>query len=75
MAFFSPAPLPKSKLGFYRKLSTAAGVHVSPIALGGGSIGNKWLDLGITGTNKDEAFKLLDAYHDLGGNFIDTANA
>ncbi|TEB31814.1 Aldo/keto reductase [Coprinellus micaceus] len=75
MSFFSPAPLPKSKLGFYRKLSTAAGVHVSPIALGGGNIGNKWLDAGITGTNKDEAFKLLDAYHDLGGNFIDTANA
>ncbi|TEB06261.1 Aldo/keto reductase [Coprinellus micaceus] len=64
MAFFSPAPLPKSKLGFYRKLSTAAGVHVSPIALGGGNIGNKM-----------KRFKLLDAYHDLGGNFIDTANA
>ncbi|KAJ3541244.1 hypothetical protein NMY22_g3959 [Coprinellus aureogranulatus] len=75
MAFFPPAPLPKSGLGFYRRLSTAAGVQVSPIALGGGSIGTKWADIGTPGADREGSFKLLDAYYDLGGNFIDTANA
>lgn len=75
MSLFPPAPLPKSGLGYYRKLSSSAGVQVSPIALGGGSIGNKWASIGGPGAEREDSFKLLDAYFDLGGNFIDTANA
>ena len=71
---FAPLPLPKSKLGVYRKLSSTAGVRVSPICLGGMSIGDKWAEGGMGSMNKEDSFKLLDAYYDLGGNFIDTAN-
>ncbi|KAF6757772.1 NADP-dependent oxidoreductase domain-containing protein [Ephemerocybe angulata] len=74
MSFFAPPPPPKSKLGNYRKFCTLAGVHVSPIILGGMSIGDKWGDYGMGAMNKEDSFKLLDAYYDLGGNFIDTAN-
>jgi len=38
------------------------------------SIGDKWSDLGMGSMDKESSFKLLDAYFDLGGNFIDTAN-
>ncbi|KAF9534979.1 NADP-dependent oxidoreductase domain-containing protein [Crepidotus variabilis] len=70
---FSPTPEPTTKLGRYRVLSPLAGVHVSPLALGAMSIGDQWRDLGM-GTSKEDSFKLLDAYYDKGGNFIDTAN-
>lgn len=46
-------------------------MKVSPIALGGISIGNSWSKL--FGKSEDP-FALLDAYYELGGNFIDTAN-
>ena len=65
-------PEPKTKLGHYRQLSPSAGVHVSPIALGAMSIGSKWTGMGKM--DKESSFKLLDAYYDAGGNFIDTAN-
>ncbi|KAH8831155.1 Aldo/keto reductase [Flagelloscypha sp. PMI_526] len=65
-------PLAKTALGVYRLLSPKAGVHVSPFALGAMSIGDQWEGLGKM--NKDSSFKLLDAYFDAGGNFIDTAN-
>ena len=71
---FDPLPSPTTKLGQYRKLSTLAGVHVSPICLGAMSIGDKWEAYGMGSMNKESSFKLLDAYYDLGGNFIDTAN-
>ncbi|KAF6744506.1 NADP-dependent oxidoreductase domain-containing protein [Ephemerocybe angulata] len=71
---FEPPPPPKSKLGHYRKLCTTAGVHVSPIALGGMSIGDQGDKYGLGSMNKEDSVKLLDAYFDLGGNFIDTAN-
>ncbi|KAF6751301.1 NADP-dependent oxidoreductase domain-containing protein, partial [Ephemerocybe angulata] len=71
---FAPLPPPKSKLGVYRKLSTLAGLHVSPICLGAMSIGDKWEEYGMGAMNKESSFKLLDGYFDLGGNFIDTAN-
>ncbi|KAJ7235304.1 NADP-dependent oxidoreductase domain-containing protein [Mycena haematopus] len=74
MAFFKPPPPPPSKLGVYRKLSALAGVHVSPLQLGGMSIGDKWDSLGMGKMDKESSFKLLDAYFDKGGNFIDTAN-
>ncbi|KAK7443168.1 putative aryl-alcohol dehydrogenase aad14 [Stygiomarasmius scandens] len=73
--FDHPAPAP-SKLGIYRALSPRAGVRVSPIVLGGASIGSSesgwksiWGDM-----DEEKSFKLLDQYYDLGGNFIDTAN-
>ena len=74
MAFWAPPPEPKTKLRWHRQLSPLAGVHVSPIALGAMSIGDKWADLGMGAMDKDSSFKLLDAYYEAGGNFIDTAN-
>ncbi|KAH9058233.1 Aldo/keto reductase [Lactarius vividus] len=68
-------PPPASKLARYRTLSPLAGVRVSPICLGGMSIGDKWHDVGLGAMDKENSFKLLDAYFDLGGNFIDTANS
>ena len=69
-----PAPEPSTKLGRYRQLSRLAGVHVSPICLGAMSIGDKWEKLGMGAMNKESSFKLLDAFYEAGGNFIDTAN-
>ncbi|KAK7053752.1 putative aryl-alcohol dehydrogenase [Favolaschia claudopus] len=75
MAFMTPPPVPASKLGFYRKLSPLAGIHVSPIQLGGMSVGDSpWATMGVGAMNTESSFKLLDAYFDKGGNFIDTAN-
>lgn len=71
---FPPAPQPTTGLSRYRVLSSAAGVHVSPIQLGAMSIGDKWESLGMGSMDKESSFKLLDAYFDNGGNFIDTAN-
>ncbi|KAI9442874.1 NADP-dependent oxidoreductase domain-containing protein [Lactarius psammicola] len=68
-------PPQASKLACYRTLSPLAGVRVSPICLGGMSIGDKWHEFGLGAMDKESSFKLLDAYFDLGGNFIDTANS
>ncbi|EIW53428.1 Aldo/keto reductase [Trametes versicolor FP-101664 SS1] len=68
------APLPATALGRHRKLAPIAGVRVSPIQLGAMSIGDKWEKHGMGAMNKESSFKLLDAYYDKGGNFIDTAN-
>ncbi|TFK24398.1 aryl-alcohol dehydrogenase [Coprinopsis marcescibilis] len=73
--FGIPPPPPPSALGRYRLLSPTAGVHVSPIVLGAGNIGDKWESMGWGTMTKESSFKLLDAYFDNGGNFIDTANA
>ncbi|KAK7696110.1 hypothetical protein QCA50_000753 [Cerrena zonata] len=67
-----PAADPPSRLARYRRLAPSAGVFVSPICFGGMSIGDQWP--GIGAGDKEESFKLLDAYGDAGGNFIDTAN-
>jgi aryl-alcohol dehydrogenase-like predicted oxidoreductase len=74
MAALAPASKPKTALGHYRLLSPNAGVHVSPMQLGGMSIGDKWESMGMGSMDKESSFKLLDAYFDNGGNFIDTAN-
>jgi len=74
MSVFPPPPTPKTNLGRYRLLSPHAGVHVSPIQLGAMSIGDKWADAGLGSMDKESSFKLLDAYYDNGGNFIDTSN-
>ncbi|KAH8989433.1 NADP-dependent oxidoreductase domain-containing protein [Lactarius akahatsu] len=73
-SLWSPPPLPPTKLGRYRTLSPLAGVRVSPLQLGAMSIGDKWQDFGMGSMDKTTSFKLLDAYFDAGGNFIDTAN-
>jgi len=74
MALFAPAPPAPSKLGRYRNLSPSAAVNVSPLCLGGMSIGDKWGPFGYGAMDKEASFKLLDAFFDNGGNFIDTAN-
>lgn len=68
---YTPPPPPPSNLGRYRVLSPNAGVHVSPIQLGGMNIGDQWDKMGAM--SKDMSFELLDAFFDNGGNFIDTA--
>ncbi|KLO05785.1 Aldo/keto reductase [Schizopora paradoxa] len=70
---FSAPPDPPSALGIYRQLSPNAGIHVSPIQLGAMSIGDQHNAL-FGEMDKEQSFKLLDAYYDAGGNFIDTAS-
>ncbi|PBK64704.1 Aldo/keto reductase [Armillaria solidipes] len=74
MSLLKPADDPPTKLGVYRVLSSRAGVRVSPLSLGAMSIGDKWAAHGMGSMNKESSFELLDAYFDMGGNFIDTAN-
>ncbi|KAF7188323.1 Norsolorinic acid reductase A [Pseudocercospora fuligena] len=71
MAMFEPPPKPTNPIGLHRILSPTASVKVSPICLGGISIGSSWSS--AFGKN-DEPFDLLDAYYQMGGNFIDTSN-
>lgn len=74
MAALPKASPPKTLLGKYRQLAPRAAVHVSPLALGAMSLGDKWGKYGFGIVNKEDSFKILDAYLDAGGNFIDTAN-
>lgn len=68
-----PAPDPPTALGNLRVLSSTAGIHVSPLALGGMSIGQAWAQ-SMGSMDKEASFKLLDYYFEAGGNFIDTSN-
>lgn len=68
---FSPAPAPKTELGRYRVLSSKAGIRVSPLVLGAMNIGDSWSHF-MGAMSKEQSFKLLDAFFDAGGNFIDT---
>lgn len=72
--FLEPPKQPKTPLGRYRVLCPLAGVRVSPLQLGAMSIGDKWAELGMGAMDKEASFKLLDAFYDAGGNFIDTAS-
>ncbi|TQN65790.1 putative aryl-alcohol dehydrogenase AAD14 [Colletotrichum shisoi] len=72
-SMFEPAPEPKTELGRYRVLSTTAGVRVSPLCLGAMSIGSAWSSF-MGSMDEAQSHKLLDAFYDAGGNFIDTAN-
>lgn len=72
MANLPPPAEPPTELGRYRILSKRAGIRVSPLQLGGANIGQAWAGFGAM--TKENAFKLLDAYEEAGGNFIDTAN-
>ncbi|SJX61887.1 probable AAD14-Putative aryl-alcohol reductase [Sporisorium reilianum f. sp. reilianum] len=68
------AEKPVSKLDRHRVLAPKAGVRVSPLCFGAMSIGDKWKDIMSGGLDKQGTFELLDRFHQLGGNFIDTAN-
>jgi aryl-alcohol dehydrogenase-like predicted oxidoreductase len=72
--FYRLAPEPATALGRYRVLSPLAGVRVSPLSLGAMSIGDIWSKYGMGAMDKESSFKLLDAYYEAGGNFIDTAS-
>ncbi|KEF51858.1 alcohol dehydrogenase [Exophiala aquamarina CBS 119918] len=67
------APLPKSVLGRHRLLAPTAGVHVSPLCLGGMNFGTAWNSF-MGECSKETAFEILDYFYEMGGNFIDTAN-
>ncbi|TVY71350.1 putative aryl-alcohol dehydrogenase AAD14 [Lachnellula suecica] len=71
--FMTPAPDPPTLLGRHQVLSSSAGVKVSPLCLGGMSIGDAWNSF-MGSTSKEQSFTLLDAFYAAGGNFIDTAN-
>ena len=73
-SFFVQPPPPKTPLGRHRQLAPLAGIHVSPLCLGAMSIGDKWDKIGFGVMDKASSFKLLDAFYEAGGNFIDTAN-
>jgi len=70
MSVISPPtpPLP-SLLARYRVLSKLAGVPVSPIVLGAANIGDKWEKIGFGSMEKEDSFKLLDAYFDVSHTF------
>lgn len=38
------------------------------------SLGDRWEAIGVTPNSVENSMKLLDAYFDNGGNFIDVAN-
>jgi hypothetical protein len=62
--FFDGPPLPPdppTELGRLRILSRTAGIRVSPLALGGGSIGQAW-NANWGPMDKERSFALLDAY-------------
>ncbi|KAK9416909.1 putative NADP-dependent oxidoreductase domain-containing protein [Seiridium unicorne] len=66
-------PEPPTELGRHRIFSSTAAIRVSPLQLGGMSIGDAWS--GFLGSmDKESSFKLLDAYWEAGGNIIDTSN-
>ena len=69
---WKPTPEPESELGRYRILSPTAGIRVSPLQLGAMSIGDSWSSF-MGSMDKEASFKLLDAFAEAGGNFIDTA--
>ncbi len=55
----------------YKPFGKTTGLRVSEFVLGTANFGVAW---GGHGAEPDEARRILDAYADVGGNFIDTAN-
>lgn len=71
MSLFAPAPKPKSLLGYHGVLAPSAGAKVSPLCLGTMNFGEAWKEfMGECG--KEQSFEVLDAFYELGGNFLDT---
>ncbi|KAJ9313406.1 sterigmatocystin biosynthesis dehydrogenase stcV [Paecilomyces variotii] len=73
MSVFSLAPKPASLLGYHRVLAPSAGIKVSPLCLGTMNFGEAWKEF-MGECNKEQSFAVLDAFYELGGNFLDTAN-
>jgi aryl-alcohol dehydrogenase-like predicted oxidoreductase len=74
MALWQPAPIPESPLARYRILAPTASIRVSPLCFGAMNVGdNNWKDY-LGSLDKESSIKLLDAFYEAGGNFIDTAN-
>ncbi|KAK8203407.1 hypothetical protein M8818_005298 [Zalaria obscura] len=73
LSYFAPPPKPKSELGYHRVLAPSAGIKVSPLCLGAMNFGENWKEF-MGECDKSTSFEVLDAFFDLGGNFIDTAN-
>ncbi|KAJ4255130.1 Putative aryl-alcohol dehydrogenase AAD14 [Fusarium falciforme] len=71
--FLKGCPEPPTELGRYRILSSTAGARVSPLCLGTGTFGTAWADIS-TSVDEEQSFKILDAFAEAGGNFIDCAN-
>jgi aryl-alcohol dehydrogenase-like predicted oxidoreductase len=55
----------------YKLFGKHTGLRVSELVLGTGSFGTRWGH----GSEPDEAKRMLDAYAEAGGNFIDTADS
>ena len=55
----------------YKVFGKHTGLRVSELVLGTANFGTRW---GGHGAERDEARRILDAYAQAGGNFIDTAN-
>jgi aryl-alcohol dehydrogenase-like predicted oxidoreductase len=55
----------------YKLFGKHTGLRVSELVLGTGSFGTRWGH----GSEPDEAKRMLDAYADAGGNFVDTADS
>ena len=55
----------------YRAFGRHTGLRVSEVILGTGNFGTRWGH----GSTPDESSKILDAYADVGGNFLDTADS
>lgn len=70
-AFFAESSQPATELGRYRIMSTTCGARVSPLCLGGMSLGQTWEWMGTM--DKEQSFALLDAFYQAGGNFVDTS--
>ncbi|KAL4951699.1 NADP-dependent oxidoreductase domain-containing protein [Aspergillus filifer] len=73
MSFWTFAPKPKTPLGYHRVLSATASIKVSPLCLGGMNFGEGWESF-MGKCSKEDAFALMDAFYEMGGNFSDTAN-
>lgn len=73
MSFLQRAPEPATPLGRLRPLSASASIRVSPLQLGGMSIGESWSSF-MGSMPNSKAFELIDAYVEAGGNCIDTSN-
>ena len=56
------APKPKSPLGYHRTLGPNAGVKVSPLCLGGMSLGDAWAEQ-YGAVIKTKAFEILDYFY------------
>lgn len=54
----------------YKLFGAHSGLRVSELVLGAGAFGTRWGH----GAELDETRRIVDAYADAGGNFIDTAN-